>query len=479
MGTISGGGVPAVLRVPGVLRAAGPYGLSRVGVTMELLALLLFVHERTGSWFTAGLVNSCFATGAAVVAPVLGRTVDRRGQTGVLVTCSLLHLCGVVLVLGAAGSATGLALAGAALAGAAVPPASSCMRVLWSLLVPERLRTAAYAVESLLVEVAELAGPALVGVLVLLASPLVALVAAVTLVSGGSLAFAASPVSRSWRTRRSSPRPTGLVGPLRLRPVRLLTAVVLLGTAGFSALEVSVARFAAGEGHAGATGPLLGALVTGSLLGAWCYGRRPRTSPVPDQLVALMAATVLLSLSPLLAVDLWSMAALLLLTGTLIAPATSAQFMVMTEVAPEDSRTEAFTWASTAGFLGVALGTAVAGTVLDRGGPRVGLLLGAGLAVGALLATVRLRQVLRPARVEPVYTVWVEEYDEVVRERDEALAALRAYGERCDAMARELALLKQERRDAALAALGPQAGPADRPRLRAVSDGELRRRDHA
>ncbi|MCW2607262.1 MAG: major facilitator superfamily 1 [Frankiales bacterium] len=457
-----------VLTTPGVLVTAGPYSLARVGVTMELLALLLFVHDRTGSWLHAGLVNSCFAVGAAVLAPLLGRSVDRRGQTGVLAACALLHAAGVLTVVLAEGRSSAVALAGAGLAGASLPPVSSCMRVLWSSLVPASLRSAAYAIESLLVEVAELAGPAGVGAVVFFVSPTSALLLAGSLVSAGTLVFAASAPSRRWRTQRAVSRPVGLLpsaGPLRVRGVRLLTGVILLSTAGFSALEVSVARFASGQSHAAATGPLLGTMVAGSLLGAWAYGRRPRTSPAPDQLVVLMACSTVLGTAPLFATGLWSMGVLLLVTGVLIAPATSVQFLLMTDVAPEDSRTEAFTWASTAGFLGVAAGTGAAGTVVSAGGARLGILLSSGLALLALLLAARTRVALRPAVVEPVYTVWIEEYEEVVRERDEALEALRRYGERCDAMARELALLRQD------PVLGPVAAvaPQQRSHLRAVA----------
>ncbi len=459
-------GITLVLRSPGVLRTAGPYALARIGIGMELLALLLFVHDRTGTFVQAGLVNAAFAVGAALAAPVLGRAVDRRGQHGVLTLSAVVHLLAVAGVVAGAGRLPGLSVAAAALAGASLPPLSSCMRVLWPTLVPESLRGAAYSIESLLVEGAELLGPALVGAVVFTSGPATALLLAAVLVGIGTLAFATSPVSSDWRTQRLAPRPRGLLlsaGPLRVRSVRLLVAVVFVTTAGLAALEVALARFASGNGSTALTGPLLGAMITGSLLGAWVYGRRPRQSPAPDQVVLLLGASAVLSLAPLLAVGLWSMAALLLLTGALLAPTTSALFLLMTDVAPEDSRTESFTWASTASFLGVAVGTGIAGTVVSHGGSTGGVLLSTGFAVLGLVLGLRLRAVVRPAAVLP-RTVHPEDHDEVVRERDEALAALRAYGVRCDEMARELAVLKQERRDAALAAVGPQT----RPRLRSV-----------
>src|SRR5690348_15050876 len=72
---------------------AGPDGrallasslLARLPLAMLSIALLVHVQRLTGSFAIAGAACSAYAICGALASPVLGRLVDRRGQTGVLV----------------------------------------------------------------------------------------------------------------------------------------------------------------------------------------------------------------------------------------------------------------------------------------------------------------------------------------------------------------------------------------------------------
>jgi hypothetical protein len=68
--------------------------------------------------------------------------------------------------------------------------------------------------------------------------------------------------------------------------------------------------------------------------------------------------------SILLGTGLWSLAAVLLFAGVFIAPLTAVEFLLITQLAPRGTETEAFTWANAAVYLGFAAGSAVAGTAL-------------------------------------------------------------------------------------------------------------------
>jgi predicted MFS family arabinose efflux permease len=59
-------------------------------------------------------------------------------------------------------------------------------------------------------------------------------------------------------------------------------------------------------------------------------------------------------------------------------------FMAADALVTPGSRTEATTWVTTAGNVGMALGAALFGLVVDHLSPRTALLLAAGLLVAAL-----------------------------------------------------------------------------------------------
>ncbi|MCA1712887.1 MAG: MFS transporter [Actinobacteria bacterium] len=440
-----------VLRQPGVARTVLPYLLARLPSSMILLALLLYVRDESGSFVTAGGVSAAFAVAVAVTAPALGRLVDARGQTPVLITTGLLHPLALtaVLVTTAEGAPGWVTLAAAACAGSVLPPMSACMRALWpSLLADDEQRETAFSFEALVIEACELGGPLLVGGLIAVVSPGAAVLVAAGLSGLGAVLFALSPVSRGWQPGYHSRR---WRGPLAEPGVRALLAVIAASTAGLAAFEVSVAGFATGHGGAASTGTLLAVWFAGSLVGGLWFGNRSWRAPLAWQLVALLCLVALGGLLPLLATGVWSMAGLLVLAGVAIAPATAVQLTVMSSVAPGRSRTEAFTWASTANFIGIAIGSAGAGAAVEAGGVRLGLLtsaaaafLAAGVAYAARHAFGLPRAGGEVGADEP-YDLAV--FNELARERDEALAALAQTGERNDELACEVAALRQRLRE--------------------------------
>ncbi len=376
-----------VLRRPGVPTVLLPYVLSRLSATMVVLSVLLYGQDQTGSFATAGVLSAAFAGSAAVVAPVLGRLVDSRGQWPVLASCALTQpLALVALVLFLRNDRTPYAVIAAGLAGACMPPVTACMRALWTRLVDEEdLMVTAWSIEGLLVEATELGGPLAAGLLVLLVDPVAAVLVAAGLSYTGAMLFALSSASHGWRTQRRTAR-AGHRSPLALRGVRSLVCVVFVSTAGLAALEISIAAFAAGRGQPGATGLLFAVWLGASLVGGWFYGSRTWRVAPERQLPLLLAACGATALAPLLAQGFLSMGLLLAVAGLAIAPAAAAQFAVMAHVAPERHRTEAFTWGSTAGFLGVAAGASITGAVIEWLGSPAGIMLSSlfGLAAAAL-----------------------------------------------------------------------------------------------
>ena len=194
-----------VLTIPG---ARGPVAASILGslpIGMFGLAILLLTRDATGSFAQAGRVAGAFGLANAFGAVAQGRLMDRIGQTRVLRIAATVHplaLAGLVLAA-ERGASVWLLAAAAAAGGAALPQVPAAMRSLWSELVaaPEQRQTA-YALVSIVFEVAVMSAPVLVAGITALAGPGAAVLTAAALCSAGGLAFAATRGSRGWRGER-------------------------------------------------------------------------------------------------------------------------------------------------------------------------------------------------------------------------------------------------------------------------------------
>jgi MFS family permease len=362
--------------------------LARLPLPMAGIVLLVHAHARTGSFSTAGLVTAAYAVAAGAGGPGLGRLVDRRGQTAVLVGSALT----AALLLGAFAAvpapAPWVLVALAAGIGLATPPAGACARAL----LPSLWRDAgaarrAYAIDATAVELTWVAGPplALGCAAVLSTGAAVLIVAAIVLV--GTLAFAAQPASRR---RRPAPAGAGLPRGRALASPGLRTLVGALLAVGvlFGGVEVAVTAQATHLDHGAAGGALLGLWGLGSLLGgalATRLGGSATTGAGLTRLLALLAAGHLAL--PFAASGLVPLAAVLLVAGAAIAPTYAAVYAIAGRVAPAGTATEAFAWLATAAAVGSAAGNALAGALAEHGGATTAFLVAAGAAVVATAIT--------------------------------------------------------------------------------------------
>ena len=87
-GDHSPGMLRSVLTTPGVARVFGASLVGRIPAGALGLLLILRVGEVGGGYGGGGLAAGAFALGLAAAAPLVGRIVDVRGQTGVLAACT-------------------------------------------------------------------------------------------------------------------------------------------------------------------------------------------------------------------------------------------------------------------------------------------------------------------------------------------------------------------------------------------------------
>ena len=383
------------LRAPGVARLLA---LSMVARTPEAalgLLLILRVRDLGGSFALAGAVSGILALGLAAGGPLLGRLIDRHGQTATLTVTGLVAAATVVVAgLLPDGASPALLAPLALVAGVAQPPVAPCLRALFGrILTDPHARHGALAMDAALQEISFIAGP-LVFVSALAAiSPGLALLAAGVALAAGTLAFAAAPESRAVPgSDDRRPRAGALAAP----GVRTLLLVAAgMGTM-FGAVEVAVAGAADAAGSPAALGILLAVWGVPSLISGLLTARLGAPRDQGRALVLLVAGAALPTAALALMPDLWTLGLLLAASGLLAAPMFATLYSLVSTVAIRGTVTEAFTWVASGLFAGLALGGAMGGAIVSASGaPAAFAAAGAAALVAALLAAARV-WTLRP-----------------------------------------------------------------------------------
>jgi len=391
----------AITATPGARRLLGISIVARLPLTMLSIGFLLHARQLTGSYAAAGAVDAAYAIALALGGPLLGRVVDRRGQTALLLASSAMAagLLGVVATL-PVGAPLPLLLVLAGGIGASAPPLGACLRALVPGLMPDPAQARAfYAIDATALELTWITGPALAVTVGSAWTTGAALAAAGTMLLAGTLAFAAEPASRNWRpapagqqTRKSPGRSAGL---------RTLFAVMAAVGVVYSAVQIGIAAAVAALGTAAAAGPLLAIWGVGSMLGGLVATRLGGGARGAAGLaLLLLALTVGHATLGAVATSTLGMAAVLLLAGTTIAPTEASVYAMVEQVAPAGTLTEAFAWLATATALGAALGAATGGSLVASLGPISAFGLAGGAGVLAVLAAT-LRQTTLPAARAP------------------------------------------------------------------------------
>jgi MFS family permease len=384
-----------LLTTPGAWAILTLGSLARLPIGMTGLALLLLVQHETGSFAQGGLVSSSYAAALALAAPVRGSAVDRRGGRAVLLLYGAVHPVALLGVLIAVQTRLPLPvlLALTVLAGSTFPPVGPLVRSLWGVLFDDDAdRTTAYALDAVLVELAFIGGPLLVGLAVALAYPALAVAGAAALTGIGSLLLArTSAIARLVAQPRGGRASLG--APLLCAPVRRLLGVLLVLGVAFGATEVSVAAYAVEVGSASVAGPILAVWATGSALGGLTYGARAWRWPIERQYLWLVAALTGTFVLPLLALGPISLAALLLVGGAAIAPVFACNSALLARVAPPGATTATFAWSGSGIVAGMSVGVGIAGGLVEHAaGSR------AGFALAVLAGTLALSIVITGRR---------------------------------------------------------------------------------
>ncbi len=229
-------------------------------------------------------------------------------------------------------------------------------------------------------------GPAVVTVLATSFPPAGVLVCMILSVVGTLLFAAQRRTEPAVRPRLQEEGRRTARGRLPATGLATMAPVYLCLGAMFASIDLSTIDFAQRHGHKPLAGFILGTYALGSAIGGLWYGSRAWRAPLerrfPLTLTLTVAGVATFWAQPgLISLDLG-----VLIAGLTISPTLIAGYGLIERQAPPERRTEAMTWLSSAIAVGVAVGSAVTGRIVDNLGPRWGY--GVAAAFGMMAVTI-------------------------------------------------------------------------------------------
>jgi MFS family permease len=377
-----------LLRTPGALQFAVPGVIGRMPMGMLSIAQVMLIVSVTGRYGTAGIVSAAGAVLFAVVTPRIARLADRYGQARVLRPLGLVFAVTSAAFVGCAvtHAPEWMLVVSGALSRASMPSLGPMVRSRWSeLLGGNSALDSAFSLEGIADEVIFIAAPVLVVALVTEVQPISGMIVTVLLGVLGVIGLSRHqrsepPVRAIQRRSRSVLRNAGL---------QVLIAVHVCLGALFAAVDLATIAFAQEHGASGLAGPLLALYGLGSAMAGIWYGARSWRISHRARLRAALVATGL-GVGPLAVMpSLIAMAAGILVAGLGISATLVSSYSIAERVVAAGQRTEGMSWLTTAASTGTAIGSSVAGRLVDAHGATAGYVfaLAAGVAAIAILVT--------------------------------------------------------------------------------------------
>jgi MFS family permease len=370
----------SLLKTPGVARIIAAQLTARFPNGMLSLAFLLHVEHVTGSYGAAGLVLAATSVGQAVAGPLTSRWMGVWGMRRVLILTMSVSAVTIAIIAFAPLSVPMYMVVGLVV-GLASPPVQSAVRTIYPKMVNSKQLTPLFALDASAQEIIWVAGPVITTFVAIQFDTVAAILMALVFLIGGGAWFVLLPEVGRVRIPRSR-RAIGKVLTKRAVLLSTITGFLLLGAC--SAVEASVVS---AFGHDGPeAGAVLAIFAIGSLIGGLSLGHLPVG---PWSMARRMLAVFVGMALALVSLDFWWMAVALLIAGIGIAPAFAVMAAIVTSSVKFSDTAEAYGWVGTGQLIGAALGSALAGFLIDINGPTGGFFVAASFAlVGFLFPTV-------------------------------------------------------------------------------------------
>ncbi|KHK61312.1 MFS transporter [Pseudomonas frederiksbergensis] len=356
--------------------------IARMPISMTGIGVITMLSQLKGGYGLAGAVAATFALATAFCAPQVSRLVDRFGQGRVLPVAALLGGGALLMLL----LCTRLQAPHwtlflfAALAGC-MPSMSAMVRARWTEVYrgQPQLRTA-YALESVLDEVCFIVGPPLSVGLCVAAFPEAGPLVSVLLLAIGVTAF----VLQRGTEPPVHPHQAHHQGSI-IRSIDVLLLLLLMVAMGIivGVVDVVSVAFAQHQGQPAAASIVLSVYAIGSCLAGLAFGALRSKLPLPRLFLYGGVATAITTLPLLLASNILGLSLAVFVAGLFFAPTLIVAMALVERIVPPARLTEGLTWLVTGLSIGVVIGAAGSGWLVDTFGARSGFWLA--IAAGAVV----------------------------------------------------------------------------------------------
>ncbi len=347
-----------LLRTRGVARIMSAQLVARIPNGMLSLAYLLHIERVLHSYGAAGLVLAATSIGQAVAGPLTSRWMGVWGMRRVLILT--MSVCAIAIGTIALAPALPLPLymVLGLVGGLSTPPIQPAVRTIYPTMVNSRQLTPLFSLDASAQEVIWVVGPVITTLIATQVSTVLAILVALAFLVGGGAWFVSSPELGRVRIPRSRRK----LGTVLTKPAVLLATVtgfVLIGAC--SAVEAGVV--ATFGNHSPESGLVLAIFSIGSLIGGLSFGHLPIGPWALARRILVVFAGMALAAASL---NFWWLAVTLLIAGIGIAPSLAVMFAIVSASVRFSETAEAYGWVGTGQLIGAALGSALAGFLIDR-----------------------------------------------------------------------------------------------------------------
>lgn len=353
----------SLLKTPGVARIIAAQLAARFPNGMLSLAYLMHIERIHHSYGAAGLVLAALCVGQAIAGPLTSRWMGAWGMRRVITLTTIVCACSMATIALFELPVPAYMVIGF-IGGLSTPPIQSAVRTIYPKLVNSRQLTALFSLDASAQEIIWVVGPVITTFVAVQISTTLAVLLACAFLVGGGAWFILSPEVGRVRIPRSKRR-LGVV--LRKRAVLLSTITGFLLVGACTATEAAVIATYGDSGPQ--AGVILAIFSVGSLVGGLALGHLPVS---PWSMARRMFAIFVGMALALASLEFWWIALALFIAGIGIAPALAVMFAIVSSTVKFSETAEAYGWIGTGQLIGAALGSAVAGFLIDASGATGG-----------------------------------------------------------------------------------------------------------
>ncbi|MFF5434383.1 MFS transporter [Streptomyces griseofuscus] len=362
--------------------------LARLALSMSGVGTVVMVAAIRHSYALAGAVGGSSLAATLITIPLLGRLVDRYGQSRTAIPAAIWSAAmSAALVICLATDAPTWTLFVTNVLSATAPNVGGMARARWAELYgndDERMHVV-NSFEQVLDEMCFVLGPIIVVGLATGIAPEAGRIAPLILTLGGTVLFS---LQRGTEPPVQPADPSAPRSPLTNRGLQVMMLVFLFTGSLFGSLEVVTIAFTDSLHHKSSAGLVLALQAVGSALAGLLFGMLTLRGSSTTRFLMGVGGMAVLMLPLTLASGLWSLVPLMFIAGMATSPTMITGMGLVQELIPRSQINEGMTLAVTSLLGGSSLGSMLAGRSVERLDAENSYLLPVSVATLALLTAV-------------------------------------------------------------------------------------------